>query len=97
MAGISNKAFKTPYAQNKYLYNGKELQNHEFSDGSGLEMYDYGARMQDPQLGRWDVIDPMASKSSNESPYSYAGNSPINLVDEEGNKRGLYWRRWPNR
>ena len=30
MAGIFDKAMKTQYAQNKYRYNGKELQNQEF-------------------------------------------------------------------
>ncbi len=44
MAGVSDKALKTQYAQNKYRYNGKELQNQEFSDGTGLGEYDFGAR-----------------------------------------------------
>jgi hypothetical protein len=40
MAGISDKALKTQYIQNKYRYTGKELQSQEFSDGSGMEEYD---------------------------------------------------------
>jgi len=84
MAGISSQAATRP--GNLYHYNGKEHQHQEFSDGSGLEWYDHGARMQDPQLGRFWVPDRFAENYQFYSVYQYAANNPEKYVDVNGDR-----------
>lgn len=48
-------------------------------------MYDYGARMLMPDLGRWGVMDAMSEKYSSLSPYNYAINNPVMVIDPDGN------------
>lgn len=81
---LSTQAIKQNYYLNRIKFNGKELQNKEFLDGTGLEDYDFGARMYDPQIARWTRIDPKSEKYYPTSPFNYVDNNPISRVDPTG-------------
>jgi RHS repeat-associated protein len=82
MSGISSKAAGT--LGNKYKFSGKELNSNEFSDNSGLELYDFQARNYDQQLGRFWGGDKRADKLVSWSPYTYCLNNPLVFVDPDG-------------
>ncbi len=67
------------YSENKYKYNGKELQ-----DDFDLDWYDYGERFNDPAIARFITIDPLSEKYPDISPYTYVGNNPVNAIDPDG-------------
>jgi RHS repeat-associated protein len=85
IAGLSSKANKpSTYQENRIKFNGKELQSNEFNDASGLNWEDYGARMYDPQIGRWFNHDKFAEVYVSLTPYQYAANNPTKIIDEAG-------------
>jgi RHS repeat-associated protein len=64
---------------NPYLYNGKEANTH-----AGVNLFDYGARMYDPAIGRWFVSDPLAEAAPGWTPYRYGFNNPMRYTDPTG-------------
>lgn len=58
---------------------GKEW-NHQH----GLDLYDFGARLYDPAVGRWTTMDPLCEKYYSVSPYAYCHNNPANRIDPDG-------------
>lgn len=63
----------------RYKFNGKEQDLVH-----NLNLYDYGARMYDSQLGSWTSVDPLAEKYYNVSPYVYCIDNPVRMVERDG-------------
>ena len=53
-------------------------------DDLGLNLYDFGARMYDPQIGRWHRNDPLSESYYSLGTYNFANNNPIMNVDLDG-------------
>ncbi|MEM9681576.1 MAG: RHS repeat-associated core domain-containing protein, partial [Bacteroidota bacterium] len=65
--------------ENRYRYNGKE-----YHQELNLGLYDYGARMYDPAIGRWNGVDELAENYQNFSPFNYVLGNPSNWIDPDG-------------
>lgn len=62
-----------------YGFNGQEQDTELLGD-----MYNFGARLYNSRLGKWLGVDPLANKYPNLSPYNFVENSPLVLIDLDG-------------
>ena len=62
-----------------YKYNGKE-----YIESHGYDTYDYGFRGYYATIGRFTSIDPLTERTPWQSPYTYANNNWIKLIDYAG-------------
>jgi len=82
MAGISSRAANKIEANKRFQ--GQEFAHREFGDGSGLEMYEFKYRMDDPQTGRFWQIDPLAEDYVYNSTYAFSENKVTSHIELEG-------------
>lgn len=78
---MPGRTYSNAGAKYKYGFNGKENDNEVKGEGN---QQDYGMRIYDPRLGRFLSVDPLMGLATSESPYIFAGNSPISLTDYKG-------------
>lgn len=58
--------------------------NEVYGEGNA---YSFEYRMHDPRIGRFWSIDPLASKYSYNSPYSFSENRTIDAIELEGKEK----------
>jgi len=65
----------------RYGFNGKENDNEVKGIG---EQQDYGVRIYDPRVGRFESVDPITREVPGLTSYQFGGNSPIAYIDLDG-------------
>ena len=71
----------------RFGFNGKEMDNETYGNGNSI---DYGARINDPRLGRFLSVDPLTRKYPYLTPYQFASNTPIWAIDLDGLEKVIY-------
>jgi RHS repeat-associated protein len=71
----------------RFGFNGKENDNEVKGEGN---QQDYGMRIYDPRLGKFLSVDPLTKDYPWYTPYQFAGNTPIQAIDLDGEEEYHY-------
>ncbi|MCC5943523.1 MAG: hypothetical protein JJT94_01205 [Bernardetiaceae bacterium] len=87
LVGIEERDLQSVQGAEEYrfLFNGKERET-----ALSLHLYDFHARQQDPQLGRFWGVDALAEERNWLSSYNFVQNNPLLRVDPDGNQDTWY-------
>ncbi len=80
---VASKNYQ-PYGSIIAAYNNATDDRYNFTEKERDKEtnFDYfGVRYFDSDIGRWTSVDPLASKYSGFSPYAYALDNPLNVID----------------
>lgn len=61
-----------------------EMQGKEREQTFGLNRVNFGARVYNPTIGRFDRVDPLAEIMPQISVYAYNYNNPVKFIDPDG-------------
>jgi RHS repeat-associated protein len=77
----------------RYAFNGKKIDDEgewgSDANGNPNTHYDYGFRIYNPAVARFLSIDPLSREYTFFTPYQFAGNSPVHLIDIDGLEGGV--------
>lgn len=79
---LANRGYNSGDA--RFGFNGKE-NDREMYNNSGAS-YDFGARIYNSRIGRFLSLDQKAGAYPSLAPYSMAANSPLVIIDPDGNR-----------
>lgn len=83
VARLANQGI--PYT--RFGFNGKEF---DWEAKGWMNQVDYGMRVYDPRIGRFLSVDPLTKQYPHYTPYQFAGNTPIQATDLDGEEEYHY-------
>jgi len=86
---LPNRHANTP--DYRYGFQGQEMDDEIKGEGNNLN---FTFRMHDPRVGRFFAVDPLTSKYSHYSPFSFSGNKVISSSEIEGLEESGLWNAY---